>query len=119
VVRARAYHGNSRVQEGAGQGDRPARSSGGIVSQLTDQRLIDEYRLPLNPVIHAEGRTRFAHVSGRLGDFAEMLASDEERLFAWTLGSCLRLLEAGVVCGQSHTTSTRSGRFAPLLPEPR
>jgi hypothetical protein len=23
--------------------------------------LIDEYRLPLNPVIHAEGRTRFAH----------------------------------------------------------
>src|SRR6266568_4845962 len=39
--------------------------SGSLVGQLTDQRLIDEYRLTLNPVILAEGTALFKDMQQR------------------------------------------------------
>jgi dihydrofolate reductase len=39
--------------------------SGSLVGQLTDQRLIDEYRLTLNPVILGEGMALFKDMQQR------------------------------------------------------
>lgn len=39
--------------------------SGSIVSQLTQQRLIDEYQLVVNPVVLGKGRTLFDGVTAR------------------------------------------------------
>jgi dihydrofolate reductase len=40
--------------------------SGSIVAQLTDERLIDEYQLVVNPIVLGEGRTPFAGVREQL-----------------------------------------------------
>jgi len=40
--------------------------SGSIVAQLTDERLIDEYQLVVNPIVLGQGRTLFAGLRERL-----------------------------------------------------
>jgi dihydrofolate reductase len=40
--------------------------SGSIVSQLTQERLIDEYQIVVNPVVLGEGRTMFDGIKDRL-----------------------------------------------------
>jgi dihydrofolate reductase len=41
--------------------------SGTIVSQLTQERLIDEYQIVVIPVVLGAGRTMFDGVKGKLG----------------------------------------------------
>ena len=40
--------------------------SGSIVSQLTQERLIDEYQIVVNPVVLGEGKTMFGGVTNKL-----------------------------------------------------
>ncbi len=40
--------------------------SGSIISQLTEQKLIDEHHIALNPTVLGKGRTMFETVKGRL-----------------------------------------------------
>jgi dihydrofolate reductase len=40
--------------------------SGSIVSQLTQERLIDEYQIVVNPLILGKGRTMFEGIKDRL-----------------------------------------------------
>jgi dihydrofolate reductase len=41
--------------------------SGGIVSQLAQEGLIDEYRILVNPVVIGKGRTMFEGIRDRIG----------------------------------------------------
>jgi len=54
----------TELKAGAGK-DIAILGSGSLVGQLTDQRLIDEYRLTLNPVILAEGTALFKDMQQR------------------------------------------------------
>jgi dihydrofolate reductase len=54
-----------RMKEGAGE-DMVILGSGGIVSQLAQEGLIDEYQIVVNPIILGKGRTMFDGVKEKL-----------------------------------------------------